>query len=264
MFWSNDHILEFVELYKNEEIIWDPKHTSHKNRNEVTEAWERIRENMSIECTVVDLKKKKESLMTAFRNHIKRKRKNPDYQTSWFPFSAMESFLGGRYECDSTHQSETEFYDTYNTSQTGDPLQTISNPSTSERLVTVKQPKPPLRKPIVKHQHQINLNVKKAISDSPHEQSYNFDRRELDECDLYCQLLAKKLRRLDEHQRDVVMHEIDNLIFNAKMESSHVNYSDSISPAQPRKIKSPIFIVTPTGNNQFDEENSMYQEQNDT
>ncbi|XP_038218686.1 uncharacterized protein LOC119837228 isoform X2 [Zerene cesonia] len=160
-----------------------------------------------------------------------------------------------------------KFYDTneYDTNHTSDPLQTlISNPSTSERAGTIKQCRPPPRPPIQKHQSQTNLSAKKGITDSTYQHRFSVvDRQDTDECDLYCQLLAKKLRRLDEHQRDVVMHEIDNLLFNAKMESSHVNYTDSTSPV-PRKIKSPVFIVTATGNNQFDEENTTYQEQSAT
>lgn len=98
MSWPNDVVMEFLELYKRESIIWDPRHVSHKNRIELNEAWQRIQANMSINCTVLDLKKKKESLMTAFRTHFKKKtRTQGEYRTSWFAFNAMESFLGEIY-----------------------------------------------------------------------------------------------------------------------------------------------------------------------
>ena len=38
-----------------------------------------------------------------------------------------------------------------------------------------------------------------------------------DYCSLYGQLLAKKLRKLDDRTREIVMNDIDNLIFRAKM-----------------------------------------------
>lgn len=90
---------------------------------------------------------------------------------------------------------------------------------------------------------------------------------EMDEYELYGRLLAKKLKKLDEHQRDLAMHEIDNVMFRAKMQSStpqaqQRSYSTSPSPV-PRKLKSPIFIVTqqnPT-NIQYEDENISYQEQ---
>lgn len=86
------------------------------------------------------------------------------------------------------------------------------------------------------------------------------EKREMDEYDLYGQLLAKKLRKLDEHQRDVTMHEIDNLMFRAKMQgSSQRSYSSSPSPV-PRKVKSPLFIVAPPGHAHYEDENIPYQD----
>lgn len=100
---------------------------------------------------------------------------------------------------------------------------------------------------------------KRQINDadvkSPNEQ------KEPDEYELYGRLLAKKLRKLDEHQRDVAMHEIDNIMFRAKMQSgsSQRSYSSSPSPV-PRKMKSPIFIVAPQNLQQYEDENVSYQE----
>lgn len=90
----------------------------------------------------------------------------------------------------------------------------------------------------------------------------NEDSQKLDEYDLYGQLLAKKLRKLDEHQRDVAMHEIDNIMFRAKMHggSSQIrSYTTSTSPV-PRKMKSPIFIVTQQSHTQYEDENISYPE----
>lgn len=85
-----------------------------------------------------------------------------------------------------------------------------------------------------------------------------------DEYDLYGQLLARKLRKLDEHQRDIAMHEIDNIMFNAKMQNGSTqnrSYSTSPSPV-PRKIKSPVFIITQQNHDPFEDENNIsYQEQ---
>lgn len=89
---------------------------------------------------------------------------------------------------------------------------------------------------------------------------------EMDEYDLYGQLLAKKLRKLDEHQRDLAMHDIDNVMFRAKMRSANPqtrSYSTSPSPV-PRKLKSPVFIVAQhniSTNLQYEDENIPYQEQ---
>lgn len=108
MSWTNDNVLEFLELYRREQHLWDPKHPLHRNRSEVSEAWNRIQASLCIHCSVTDLKKKKESLMTSFRMHLGKKKTQDGYRTTWFAYPLMESFLGGKYECDSTNHLENE------------------------------------------------------------------------------------------------------------------------------------------------------------
>lgn len=90
-------------------------------------------------------------------------------------------------------------------------------------------------------------------------------KKDRDEYDLYGQLLAKKLRKLDERHRDIAMHEIDNIMFNAKMQSSTEaqarSYTSSPTPGT-NKIKTPMFIVQQHG--PFEEENIPYQEHQQT
>ncbi|XP_059054627.1 uncharacterized protein LOC131848707 [Achroia grisella] len=270
MSWSNDVVLEFLDLYRREQLLWDPKHPLHRNRSEVTNAWLRIQTSLSINCSIVDLKKKKESLMTSFRMHFnKKKRSQEDYSTTWFAYSMMESFLGGKYECDSTNQMEQEFYGnvTYspntNTQQpvidiSGRTIQVVERPT----LVT-RQNKAQASTPISKSTNHSNLVfAKKQEEPTGHMRNSPGDKREMDEYELYGQLLAKKLRKLDEHQRDVAMHDIDNIMFRAKMQSSSSqsrSYSSSPSPVQ-RKVKSPIFIVAQQSHSQYEDENTPYQD----
>lgn len=109
MSWSNELVLEFIELYGREPILWDPKHPQHRNRSEVNNAWLRVQAALSVTYSIVDLKKKKESLMTSFRMHYTKKKKSQEsFHTTWFAYPLMESFLGGKYECDSTNQMDSE------------------------------------------------------------------------------------------------------------------------------------------------------------
>jgi hypothetical protein len=32
MEWTQENVIEFIELYKRKEIIWDPKHPMHFNK----------------------------------------------------------------------------------------------------------------------------------------------------------------------------------------------------------------------------------------
>ncbi|XP_023948305.2 uncharacterized protein LOC112053202 isoform X2 [Bicyclus anynana] len=251
MSWTNDVSLEFLDHYRIEALLWDPKHPLHRNRCEVNEAWRRIQSNLSINCPIVDLKRKKESLMTSFRFHYNRKKKSPgEYRTTWFAYSYMESFLGGKYECDSTNEADHE-----------DPIantsQNTAAQGSSRRINRTASSRPQTSNPEYVYKRKLdttnNVNDDKCKTDT-------------DEYDLYGQLLAKKLRKLDEHQRDVAMHDIDNIMFKAKMQSGpsqNRSYSRSPSPI-PRKVKSPMFIITPQNHEQYEDENLTYQEQQQT
>ena len=48
------------------------------------------------------------------------------------------------------------------------------------------------------------------------------ERPAKDECSLYAELLAKKLRALDDNKREIVMHEISDLLFRAKMQNQNI------------------------------------------
>ena len=54
MEWSNDLVIEFLELYEKEPIIWNPRDPNHKNRNCINDAWKRIGDNISVACTTND------------------------------------------------------------------------------------------------------------------------------------------------------------------------------------------------------------------
>lgn len=103
--------------------------------------------------------------------------------------------------------------------------------------------------------------VKKNLKEEAQDMKNDIEIRDFDEYDLYGQLLAKKLRKLEEHQRDVAMHEIDNIMFRAKMQGSTSQTQNYTTPPSPvhRKMKSPIFIVT-QHTHEYEDENVPYQE----
>lgn len=56
--WTNERALEFLELYQSEPLLWNPMIRDHKNRNAVADAWERIRNNFTMSCTITELTKR--------------------------------------------------------------------------------------------------------------------------------------------------------------------------------------------------------------
>ncbi|KAF5293145.1 hypothetical protein FQA39_LY13755 [Lamprigera yunnana] len=114
MEWSQEVVFEFLDAYENEPVIWQPGHPQHKNRNYVNDAWLRIKNKLSIQCTIADLKKKKESLIASFRplcRKVKASSKTGSgskdvYKPTWFAFEGMERFLHGVSVARSTYNSE--------------------------------------------------------------------------------------------------------------------------------------------------------------
>lgn len=102
MEWSNETVLHFLAQYKAHTCIWDPKHPFHNKRNRVNDAWIDIKNNMGIPCTVKELKKKRESLMSAYRGYkckIKKSEKlGAVYRPTWFAYKFMDGFLRTIYQ----------------------------------------------------------------------------------------------------------------------------------------------------------------------
>lgn len=66
----------------------------------------------------------------------------------------------------------------------------------------------------------------------------------MDECSLYTNLPAVKLRALDQKTRDILMHDIDNLYFRAKyMDQSTSNNTNSQHQLKNRSTNSNIFTT---------------------
>nr|CAI5853619.1 unnamed protein product [Callosobruchus analis] len=137
MEWSNETVIEFLEAYRSEPCIWDPRNPQYKNRSAVNEAWERIRDSLSPNFTVYELKKKKESLMASFRGLLNKKKNSikagaaPDevYTPSWFAYSLMESFLGPIYKYNAVVSEEgSEIWEVTNSTKGHVTYQTIPDP----------------------------------------------------------------------------------------------------------------------------------------
>lgn len=110
MEWTYEEILEFLRLYEQEPIIWNPKHPLHRSRENVSDAWRRIRKSLSVPRSIDEMKKKKESLMASFRPLYTKVRNsisgdNP-YKPDWFAYETMERFLKTVYQPRSLMKTE--------------------------------------------------------------------------------------------------------------------------------------------------------------
>lgn len=226
--WSNDEVIQFLECYEGEPVIWDPQNENHKDKRKKVEAWDRLSELLNV--SVKDLKTKKDILMITFRRHLKKKLDSiragcgDIYEPVWFAYPTMERFLLPVYANSvnmnvdgpssmSLHQAIDEIVHD-NEIKEGVSLTEDKNwipPSTSKKTLPVNY------KP--RHHPSADLPERKlttAISQLTNSFSRNFEQRppganEQDECDLYASLFARKLRELPEDERKIFMYEIDGL-----------------------------------------------------
>ncbi|KAL3283595.1 hypothetical protein HHI36_006733 [Cryptolaemus montrouzieri] len=232
--WDNEECLKFLDLYKSEPVIWNPTNSQHKNKKLVNEAW--IRLSCSMNRSVQELKKKKDSLMATFRGHLRKKRASicsgaagdDIYQPIWFAFDVMEHFLAPGFKIKSTVKTEqnlsidealmetTTFCDElddcsdFDTNQNQHFKSNTSSPSTTPSIsqqTTRKHKHPPeLREAEIKMKEAFSM-LKEVVRDG--------QQKEDDECELYGKMLAKKLRRFDDIDRQIIMHRIDGMIIDA-------------------------------------------------
>ncbi|XP_050510605.1 uncharacterized protein LOC126887240 [Diabrotica virgifera virgifera] len=227
MDWSKQEIIEFLKLYERESIIWDPYNVLNKNRSEVHYAWKRIQDELPFKKSLEDLKRKKDSLMGTFRKLVaKVKASEGDgydsdevFKPQWFAFDIMAKFL--RHLNVPTETIKVEKLET-NTEEQDDYIENgTQDDNISNILVSSTEPTISTNKRKATSDDSINEMTKKSKTT----QDIIFDKidkaydifqsqfREKDECDLFGELLAKRLRALRHHQRDSLMHDMENMMY---------------------------------------------------
>ncbi|KAJ9592555.1 hypothetical protein L9F63_015790 [Diploptera punctata] len=195
---------------------------------------------LSVSCSIKDLKKKKESLMATFRplyNKVCESRRSnlilsEEYRPKWFAYDAMERFLEGVYQPKTAVNKEEEsfpvdvyqpngdFDDGYSGSVDVESVKGIFDEHGADTFSGAETLTPSasyFSTQGQKRKLEMTSEFEECTSDSYDGiRGVNEDNNE-DYCFLYGQLVARKLRRLDERTREIVMNDIDNLIFRATM-----------------------------------------------
>ncbi|KAL1496995.1 hypothetical protein ABEB36_008029 [Hypothenemus hampei] len=262
MEWSNETIMEFLNLYENEPVVWNACHPLHKNRNEVFEGWKRIQQKLSIDCSVTELKKKKESLMARFRQclgKVKQSTKNGAgtdgiYKPVWFAYEKMASFLKNKNESmeplnslriatklkftndtenneddDEDNDMKREHPHDDNSGGSKD-TEILTNPGKASRAYSrVMDTFEASQRKKQKLSLEDTGKLQKQIDFNAFNitKASTLRKRKIntkDECAIYGALVASKLRKLDEVTRDYVMNQIDNFLFKAKSQQHSLNF----------------------------------------
>jgi len=113
MDWSNENVLNFLELYQMEPCIWSPRHKDHKDKKKINDAWVRISQTFGMD--ILKLKTKRDGLMATYRGLLRKKKASirsgagadDIYKPIWFAYEMMDNFLRPVYEVEMTVNTET-------------------------------------------------------------------------------------------------------------------------------------------------------------
>ncbi|KAH9642782.1 hypothetical protein HF086_010435 [Spodoptera exigua] len=236
--WSNEETFKFIDLYQSEPAIWDPNNALHKDKNKVNDAWNRIADSLQI--PVSELKKKKETLMSAFRMHLKKKQdsirsgmgEEEIYKPIWVFYDAMEAFLKGKYTCKSITSTDEQraVIGQQTEEKTETPSDARSNTETKDMNIKIpvqrrRSVKPPELEKADKEMSKAFNTLNQAILNKDQQ------NKKEDDCDLYGRLLANKLRKYSDNERQDIMYDIDGLLLKRRRNTS------------PQYVSSPSQII---------------------
>ena len=74
MEWTQESVIECIEVYERKEIIWDPKHPMHFNKIRKQDAWEEL--GKEVNRPVDECKKKMVNLLSSLRREKMKMRKS--------------------------------------------------------------------------------------------------------------------------------------------------------------------------------------------
>ncbi|CAG5009190.1 unnamed protein product [Parnassius apollo] len=220
MNWDKETVVRFLELYQMNPCIWDPGNEGHKNRQRVNDAWNTIKDNLGVPCTLQDLKKKKESLMSAYRGYKTKIKKKRTIRIRCI-------------RCVSTKLDEELTINEDQNTEQGPIDQNIR--SQEQQELNSNEQQGSTARPILHRRRQNNppelIEAKKRM-----DEAYSFMKQhsqlqlkdEDDECSTFGVLVARKLRKLSEQRRDIMMAKIHELFVDEHVYNFNLpNYSSS-------------------------------------
>ncbi|KAJ0176219.1 hypothetical protein K1T71_008393 [Dendrolimus kikuchii] len=240
--WSVKDTFKFIELYKEEEGIWNPNHIDYRDRIKIKEAWQRLEDAMSI--PVKELKKRKETLMTLFRKRFKEKQlaiklgRGDNFSTAWIFFDAMEEFLSDIYEL----RNISNPIDNVMLREDYDQAEYLEEEClTEEGSVDAPETEPIKRKRKSSKRKKSQNHIKQEDCENEYsyieESSTSQNKNNDDDCELYGRLLAKKLRRFSQYDREELMYEIDGLLLKRNRSRNNPDSSQQDAFSQIKKCE---------------------------
>ncbi|XP_069699544.1 uncharacterized protein [Periplaneta americana] len=267
--WTEDAVINLINVYREQEALWNPKHPFYHNKLRKHDAWEAIGKMFS--CKAEEVKKKIESLLTSFRRERQKSTKRSGmgsdevYESTWFAYKYM-SFLLEKFTPRKTidtfevlgHENEDEgqnnnvpdetsrdFFDDLDSASTQVPC------TTSEGLTSFSTPVCSTASPLTSG----GLRKRKSKEDTRISEAYAIlqatvaKQQAKDTSTIFGDFVATKHRSYSERTRCIVEHMIGNILFQADMGQFELSTQEQVSSNAhilPEYIDNPV--ETESGN----------------
>ncbi|CAH1107422.1 unnamed protein product [Psylliodes chrysocephalus] len=224
MKWNDDIIFKFIQQIQLYPCLWNPGDKNKKNRNKVHDAFKTIAEEMGTE-NIDELKKKKESLFQTYRGYRRKvfcSQKSGAgicdiYKPTCPPYSFLDNFLHGIY----TPKGKVDTL-----------VKKNQSPKRPAKRSSMKRPR--------KEQNRADVAFNELLAIKEKIVTRNSSCVSRDECTVYGELLAIKLRRLNGRTQRLAMHKIDNIMFDLTFDSSMLPSPRSSSSHSSHIITIPL------------------------
>ncbi|GJQ82308.1 hypothetical protein Trydic_g384 [Trypoxylus dichotomus] len=219
--WTESTIEQLISLYKQHPALWDPKDKGYRNRLRKDKELKEIAQIMNL--NTVDVERKITVLNTQFRRaHTKaaNMRANglseQDIENGVWHWYRRLMFLEKRYFARIPIEATIlQLMPEQDPKTAIEELESSSDDGISTNGIKIEYSDVTQTNKRPRMEEEIQEKEVSTVNASTSNDTLTQFK---DECDVYGELLAIKLRKFDDRTRYTIMHEIDNLIFRTRMD----------------------------------------------
>ncbi|XP_049954026.1 uncharacterized protein LOC126470299 [Schistocerca serialis cubense] len=245
--WNRRQIQQVVELYREKRELWDHADDNYHTKSKKNDAWLWIANGMG--CKVDEVKKKMASLLSSYRRERMKMKKSmysgKGRASTWFAFKYF-TFLKEKYAPTRIMKTEIISDDEENLQDSSQNVfgeaSSIDHTSHEEfaTCAATNEEGRSRKRKVSQSAKQQNMKSKKKEEPRPMQAYSTLDsvgNIHYDECSTFGEHITTKLRKFDERRRTILMHKINNLIFEEEMclysqhhTSDPASFSLTVSP----------------------------------
>ncbi|XP_036327425.1 uncharacterized protein LOC118740034 [Rhagoletis pomonella] len=207
MGWPTEKLLQLIDLYKMSPCLWDPQDRYYKKSVIKDRAWQSI--STKLGYNPVATKKKMDSILACYRRERKKHELDDYHVSKWFGYEPL-SFLAYRSQ---VKKPQSEHHD---------PLSNIIQRDKSPSQLLQQQPS--YDHSFEPKQSKVHIEETEVVSDTEKESSRcrrnnknSLESNRRDVSDVFGEYVATKHRKYSDHVKNVIEHQIAQILFDADM-----------------------------------------------